>query len=57
MIVYAATKSAVLNMVQNVAMQLADKGITVNNLAPGVIGTPRLDQDVPEAEERITKAT
>jgi glucose 1-dehydrogenase len=55
MIVYAATKSAVLNMVQNVAMQLADKGITVNNLAPGVIGTPRLDQDVPEAEERITK--
>lgn len=55
MIVYAATKSAVLNMVQNVAMQLADKGITVNNLAPGVIGTPRLDQDVPEMEERIAK--
>ncbi|MEO6282214.1 MAG: SDR family oxidoreductase [Dyadobacter sp.] len=55
MIIYAATKSAVLNMVQNVAMQLADKGITVNNLAPGVIGTPRLDQDVPEPEERITK--
>jgi glucose 1-dehydrogenase len=55
MIVYAATKSAVLNMVQNVAMQLADKGITVNNLAPGVIGTPRLNQDVPESEERITK--
>jgi glucose 1-dehydrogenase len=55
MIVYAATKSAVLNVVQNVAMQLADKGITVNNLAPGVIGTARLDQEVPESEERITK--
>ncbi|WAC15063.1 SDR family NAD(P)-dependent oxidoreductase [Dyadobacter pollutisoli] len=55
MIVYAATKSAVLNIVQNVAMQLADKGITVNNLAPGVIDTPRIDQDVPEMEERISK--
>lgn len=53
MIVYAATKSAVLNMVQNLAMQLADKNVTVNNLAPGVIGTPRLDQDVPQVPERI----
>ncbi len=55
MIVYAATKSAVLNMVQNLAMQLADKNITVNNIAPGVIGTPRLDQDVPPVPERINK--
>ncbi|MCF0048925.1 SDR family oxidoreductase [Dyadobacter sp. LJ53] len=55
MLVYAATKSAVLNMVQNLAMQFADKGVTVNNLAPGVIGTPRLDQEVPEVEERIDK--
>ncbi|MCE7070503.1 SDR family oxidoreductase [Dyadobacter sp. CY327] len=55
MLVYAATKSAVLNMVQNLAMQFADKGVTVNNLAPGVIGTPRLEQDVPEVEERINK--
>ncbi|MCE7062111.1 SDR family NAD(P)-dependent oxidoreductase [Dyadobacter sp. CY343] len=55
MMVYAATKSAVLNMVQNAAMQLADKGVTVNNLAPGVIGTPRIEEDVPEGEERITQ--
>jgi glucose 1-dehydrogenase len=55
MIVYAATKSAVLNLVQNFAMQFADKGVTVNNLAPGVIGTPRIEEDVPEADERITK--
>ncbi|MCF0073770.1 SDR family oxidoreductase [Dyadobacter sp. CY261] len=55
MIVYAATKSAVLNMVQNLAMQLADKNITVNNLAPGVIGTPRLEQEVPPVPERINK--
>jgi glucose 1-dehydrogenase len=55
MIVYAATKSAVLNLVQNVAMQLADKGVTLNNLAPGVIDTPRIDEKVPETEERIIK--
>lgn len=53
MIAYAATKSAVLNVVQNVAMQLADKGVTVNNMAPGVIGTPRIAEPVPEGEERI----
>ncbi|KAA0992579.1 SDR family NAD(P)-dependent oxidoreductase [Dyadobacter aurulentus] len=55
MMIYAATKSAVLNMVQNAAMQLADKGVTVNNLAPGVIGTSRIEEDVPEAEERISQ--
>lgn len=53
MIAYAAMKSAVLNLVQNIAMQLADKGVTVNNLAPGVISTPRIDEHVPEADERI----
>lgn len=55
MIIYAATKSAVLNLVQNVAMQLADKNVTVNNIAPGVIATPRIDEKVPEPEERINK--
>jgi glucose 1-dehydrogenase len=55
MMIYAATKSAVFNMVQNMAMQLADKGVTVNNLAPGVISTPRIDEEVPESEERIDK--
>ena len=55
MIVYAATKSAVNNMVKNVAMQVADRGVTVNNLAPGVIGTPRLDEPVPEVPERINQ--
>ncbi|TDE10260.1 SDR family NAD(P)-dependent oxidoreductase [Dyadobacter psychrotolerans] len=55
MIVYAATKSAVLNMVQNVAMQLADKNVTVNNLAPGVIDTPRIGEEVGDSEERINK--
>lgn len=41
MVVYAATKSAQENMVRNLAKQLAPHGITVNNLAPGVITTDR----------------
>lgn len=41
MIVYAASKCAQMSMVKNLAMQLAPYGITVNNLAPGVIDTPR----------------
>ena len=43
MAVYAATKSAVMNLVTNVAAQVAHEGITVNNMAPGVIATPRND--------------
>ena len=41
MIVYAASKAAQVNMVKNLAWTLGKKGITINNLAPGVIGTIR----------------
>lgn len=41
MLVYAATKAANTNMIKNLALQLSGKGITVNNIAPGVIETPR----------------
>ena len=44
MIVYAASKAAQLNMVKNLAWQLGVKGITINNLAPGVIGTVRNEE-------------
>ena len=41
MIVYAASKSAQENLVRNLAKQLGSDGITVNNVAPGVILTDR----------------
>ncbi len=41
MLTYAATKAAVENAVRNLAAQLGSKGVTVNNLSPGVILTDR----------------
>lgn len=41
MLIYAASKAAQTNMVQSLAIQLAKDGITVNNVAPGVIYTDR----------------
>lgn len=50
MIVYAASKCAQMSMVENLAKQLAPFGITVNNLAPGVIDTPRNQEALADAE-------
>ena len=41
MLIYAAMKSAQENMARNLAKQFAPFGVTVNNIAPGVIATPR----------------
>lgn len=38
---YAATKCAVMSLVQNVAKEVAPFGVTVNNVSPGAIATPR----------------
>lgn len=38
---YAATKCAVMSLVKNVAKEVASFGITVNNVSPGAIATPR----------------
>ncbi len=41
MLVYSASKAAQTNMVKSLSLQLAKDGITVNNIAPGVIYTDR----------------
>ena len=38
---YAVTKAAQLKLIQNIAPQLAPYGVTVNNIAPGAVDTPR----------------
>lgn len=55
MAVYAATKNAQLALVRNIAAQVAPDGVTVNNLAPGVIATERnaIAFEDPEMRPRI----
>jgi NAD(P)-dependent dehydrogenase (short-subunit alcohol dehydrogenase family) len=58
MIVYAASKSAMVNMVRNLAKQVGPYGVTVNNLAPGVILTDRNEDALsdPVYRERVLES-
>lgn len=49
---YGVSKAAQLKMVQNIAPQLAPYGITVNNVAPGAINTPRNEEALSDLEFR-----
>jgi len=51
--VYAAMKSAQLNLVVNLAKQYARHGVTVNNVAPGMIAT---DATAPQLAQEATRA-
>jgi len=50
MLIYAASKAAQMNMVENLAKQFAQFGVTVNNVAPGVITTPRNEDALSDKE-------
>lgn len=50
MAVYAASKCAMQSLVHNVAKQVAKDGVTVNNLVPGVIETPRNEAALSDSE-------
>ena len=49
---YSATKCAVMKMVENIAKQAAPYGVTVNNIAPGAIATPRNESVYNNDEQR-----
>jgi len=57
MFVYAGTKAAQHNWMLNLARQFGDRGVTVNNLAPGAIATARNREQLviegPELVKRI----
>ncbi len=50
--IYAATKSAQMNLVVNLAAQLGPHGITVNNISPGLIETDR-NAAIRDSPERL----
>lgn len=52
MMIYAASKSAQMNMIRTLAAKLSKDGITVNNLAPGCIGTARNEEALSDPEYR-----
>lgn len=56
MLVYSAAKAAQTNMVQSLSLQLAADGVTVNNVAPGVIYTDRNVEALsdPEYAKKVT---
>lgn len=51
---YSATKCAVMKLVENIAKQVAPFGVTVNNVAPGAIATPRNESVYNDEEKRKT---
>lgn len=50
--VYSISKAAQMKLVQNLAPQLAPFGITINNIAPGTIETPRNEEALSDAALR-----
>lgn len=56
MLVYSASKAAQTNMMRSLSLQLATHGITVNNIAPGVIYTDRNTEALsdPEYAKKVT---
>lgn len=50
--VYSATKCAVMKLVEVIAKQVVPFGVTVNNVAPGAIATPRNESVYNDEEKR-----
>lgn len=48
--IYGMTKAAQKKMVENIAPYLAPFGVTVNNIAPGAISTPRNSEALADTE-------
>jgi NAD(P)-dependent dehydrogenase (short-subunit alcohol dehydrogenase family) len=51
--VYAAAKAALGMLSKAMALELAEKNIRVNSVAPGVIATPRNEEDAKELDPEV----
>ncbi len=47
---YAASKAAVLRLIEALAAELRDDGVTANAILPSVIDTPQNRRDIPKAD-------
>lgn len=57
-VAYAAAKGGVVSLTRGLARTLGPHGITVNAIAPGLVSTPMLDDDLsPELYERLVAQT
>lgn len=50
---YAASKAAIIGMSRSIAREVAQEGITVNCIAPGIIRTPMTARYTPEQRENF----
>src|SRR5437588_671723 len=50
--IYTLTKHAVIGFVRSAAPQLAERGIRINAVAPGIADTPMVDGELRDAVER-----
>ncbi len=53
---YAATKAGIIGMSKSLAQEVANRGVTVNCVAPGFIVTPMTD-DLPDAQREALTAS
>lgn len=51
---YCAAKSALIGYTMSLALEQAEKGVTVNAVAPGLVETPMTAKDTPEARAKAT---
>ncbi|WP_203929619.1 SDR family NAD(P)-dependent oxidoreductase [Virgisporangium ochraceum] len=50
---YAAAKAGVVGLTKALAIEVAERGVTVNCIAPGAQATPGRDRDTPERREAL----